>query len=252
MSAFLGVPVDAAYHLVSSLAAVLAALLGTLGPAAAIVLFTMAVRLVLVPLSYRAMKGMDTQAKMAPQVRALRKQHSGQPEAFQRALAALYRTEGTSAYAGCLPALLQWPLFSVMYLVFRSPVIGGARNALLGHDLFGAPLGSYWLSGAGPFSAQGAVFAGLFLLLAGIGWVTARRTRAFAAPSACAGAGAGAAPAALTRVIPYIAVVFAAFVPLASGLYLATTTAWTLAERLLLRRLGARRGDPRGDRRRRA
>jgi hypothetical protein len=119
------------------------------------------------------MKGMDTQAKMAPQVRALRKQHSGQPEAFRRALAALYRAEGASAYAGCLPALLQWPLFSVMYLVFRSPVIAGARNALLGHDLFGAPLGGYWLSGAGPFSAQGAVFAGLFLLLAGIGWVTA-------------------------------------------------------------------------------
>jgi YidC/Oxa1 family membrane protein insertase len=248
MSAFLGVPVDAAYHLVSSLAAVLAPLLGTLGPATAIVLFTMAVRLVLVPLSYRAMKGMDTQAKMAPQVRALRKQHSGQPEAFQRALAALYRAEGTSAYAGCLPALLQWPLFSVMYLVFRSPVIGGARNALLGHDLFGAPLGSYLLSGAGPFSAQGAVFAGLFLLLAGIGWVTARKTRALAAPAA----GPGAAPAALTRVIPYITVAFAAFVPLASGLYLATTTAWTLAERLLLRRLGNRRGDPRGNRRRRA
>jgi YidC/Oxa1 family membrane protein insertase len=252
MSTFLGVPVDAAYHLLSSLAAVLAPLLGGLGPAAAIVLFTMAVRLVLVPLSYRAMRGMDNQAKMAPQVRALRKQHSGQPEAFQRALAALYRTEGTSAYAGCLPAIVQWPLLSVMYLVFRSPVIGGARNALLGHDLFGAPLGSHWLSGAGPFSAQGAVFAGLFLLLAGIGWITARRTRGLAAPSA----GAGAAPAALTKVIPFVTVAFAAFVPLASGLYLATTTAWTLAERLLMRRLGDPAGDPRGDpsgdRRRRA
>ena len=191
MSAFLGVPVDAAYHLVSSLAAVLAPLLGTLGPAAAIVLFTMAVRLVLVPLSYRAMKGMDTQAKMAPQVQALRKQHSGQPEAFQRALAALYRAEGTSAYAGCLPALLQWPLFSVMYLVFRSPVIGGARNALLGHDMFGAPLGSYWLSGAGPFSAQGAVFAGLFLLLAGIGWVTARTDARVCRPVRGRGSGSG-------------------------------------------------------------
>ncbi len=240
MSAFLGVPVGAAYHLVSSLAAVLAPLIGPLAPAAAIVLFTMAVRLVLVPLSYRAMKGTDTQARMAPQVRALRKQHSGQPEAFQRALAALYRAEGTSVYAGCLPALLQWPLFSVLYLVFRSPVIGGVRNALLGHDLLGAPLGGYWLSGAGPFSAQGAVFAGLFLLLAGIGWVTARKTSALAAPAA----GAGAAPAALTRVIPYITVAFAAFLPLASGLYLATTTAWTLAERLLLRRLSGRRPGP--------
>lgn len=246
MYAFLGVPVDAAYHLVSSLAAVLTPLLGPLAAAAAIVLFTTAVRLVLVPLSYRAMRGMDTQARMAPQVRALREQHSDQPEAFQRALAALYRAEGTSVYAGCLPALSQWPLFSVMYLVFRSPVIGGARNVLLGHDLFGAPLGGYWLSGAGPFSAHGAVFAGLFLLLAGIGWVTARKTRALAAASA----GPGAAPAALTRVIPCLTVAFAAFLPLASGLYLATTTAWTLAERVLLRRFGDRFGDRLGRRRR--
>jgi YidC/Oxa1 family membrane protein insertase len=240
MSAFPGVPVDAAYHLVFNLAAVLSPLFGSLAAAAAIVLFTMAVRLILVPLSYRAMTGMATRARMAPQVQALRQQHSGQPEAFQRAVAALYRAEGTSVFAGCLPMLLQWPFFSVMYLVFRSPVIGGAHNALLGHDLFGAPLGGYWLSGAGPFSAQGAVFAGLFLLLAGIGWVTARRTRVLTAPAG----GAAAAPAALTRVIPYITVAFAAFMPLASGLYLATSTAWTLAERVVLRRLGDRGAGP--------
>jgi YidC/Oxa1 family membrane protein insertase len=237
MSAFLGVPVDAAYHLVSSLATVLSPLFGTLAAAAAIVLFTMAVRLILVPLSYHAIKGMATQARMAPRVRALRQRHSGQPEAFQRALVALYRAEGASLYAGCLPTLVQWPIFSVMYLVFRSPVIGGARNALLGHDLFGAPLNGYWLSGAGPFSAQGAVFAGLFVLLAVIGWVTARRTRALTVPAG----NTGAAPAFVTRAIPYITVAFAAFLPLASGLYLATTTAWSLAERAVLRTLGDRR-----------
>ena len=103
MSAFLGVPMDTAYHLVFGLATVLSPLCGSLAAAAAIVLFTLAVRLILVPLSYRAMKGIDTQAKMAPQVQALRQQHSGQPEAFQRALAALYRAEGTSVYAW-LPA----------------------------------------------------------------------------------------------------------------------------------------------------
>ena len=238
MSAFLGVPMGAAYHLVFGLATVLLPLFGSLAAAAAIVLFTMAVRLILVPLSYRAMKGMDAQAKMAPQVQALRKKHSGQPQAFQHALAALYRAEGTSVYAGCLPLLVQWPFFSVMYLVFRSPLIGGIHNALLSHDLFGAPLGSYVLSGAGLFSAHGAVFAVLFLVLAGIGWVTARRARTLNAT------GEGAAPGRLARLIPYLTVVFAAFVPLASGLYLATTTAWTLAERTVWHRLGERRAAP--------
>jgi YidC/Oxa1 family membrane protein insertase len=229
----------AAYHLVFGLVTVLSPLFGGLAAAAAIVLFTIAVRLILAPLSYRAMKGMDTQAKMAAQVRELRQRHSGQPEALQRAVAALYRAEGTSVFTGCLPLLVQWPFFSVMYLVFRSPVIGGVHNALLGHELFGAPLGSYLLNGAGVFSVHAAVFAGLFLVLAGIGWVAVRRTRALTAT-----AGGSAAPAALTRFIPYITVVFAAFLPLASGLYLATSTAWTLGEREVLRRISQRRAVP--------
>lgn len=233
MSTFLGVPVDAAYHVVFALAGVLAPL-GSLAAAAAIVFFTMGVRLLLVPVSYRAMKGLDAQSKIAPKVQALRQRHVGQPEALQRALAALYRAEGTSVYAGCLPILVQWPFFSVMYLVFRSPVIGGVRNALLTHDLFGAPLGSHWLSAAGPFSAHGAVFAGLFLLLAGLGWLSARIARGIAAPAV--GSGATGAASALVKVAPYLTVAFAAFLPLASGLYLATTSAWTLAERAVLRR----------------
>lgn len=233
MSIFLGVPVDAAYHVVFALAGVLAPLLGSLAAAAAIVLFTVGVRLLLAPVSYRAIKGMDAQSRIAPQVRALHQRHAGQPEALKRALAALYRAEGTSVYAGCLPILVQWPFFSVMYLVFRSPVISGVRNALLTHDLFGAPLGSHWLSAAGPFSAHGAVFAGLFLLLAALGWLSARMTRGMAAPSAGA---ASRAPAVLAKVVPYLTVAFAAFLPLASGLYLVTTSAWTLAERTVMRR----------------
>src|SRR5215472_8471256 len=108
MPAFLGVPVVAAYHVVSVLAGILAPLSG-LAAAAAIVLFTMGVRLLLLPLSYRAMRGMDAQARVAPQVRALRKKHAGQPERLQREVTALYRAEGTSMFAGCLPLLAQWP-----------------------------------------------------------------------------------------------------------------------------------------------
>ena len=264
MPALFGVPVDAAYHVVSAFAGLLTPLAGGLAAAAAIVLFTMAVRLLLVPFSYRAMRGMDAQAKMAPRVAALRKKHASQPERLQRELSALYQAEGTSMFAGCLPLLLQWPFLSVMYLLFRSQRIDGAPNTLLTHDLLGAPLGSHLLGGAGLVSAQGAVFAGLLALLAVIGWLSARLARRFAAagggtgalvpaqPAARRGkqvpggqAGTAAPPAgaaaAVAKLAPYVTVVFAAFVPLAAGLYLVTTTAWTLAERILLRRrMGSR------------
>ena len=263
MSGFFDVPVDAAYHVVTLLASSLTPLLGGLAAAAAIVGITMAVRLLLLPLSYRAMRGMAAQARVAPQAQALRKRHAGQPDRLQRELAALHAAEGTSMFAGCLPLLLQWPIFSVLSLLFRSRQIGGAPNTLLAHRLFGAPLASYWLGAAGPVSAQGAVFAGLIAALAVIGWLSARMAaratglpgadgaapgarRATAGPGTVADGTPGtvAVPAALTRVLPYATVAVAAFVPLAAALYLVTSTAWTLAERALLQRSRAldRRG----------
>jgi YidC/Oxa1 family membrane protein insertase len=246
MSGFLGVPMDAAYYLVALFAGFLTPLLGGLAAAAAIVGFTMAVRLLLLPLSYRAMRGMAAQARVAPLVQDLQKRYARQPDRLQRELTAAYRAEGTSMFAGCLPLLMQWPAFAVLSLLFRSAQVGGAPNTLLAHSLFGAPLASYWLGGAGPFSAQGAVFAGLFLLLAAIGWLSARMARRASAPSAATGSasvtGLGAASGAqatLARVLPFATVAIAAFVPLAAGLYLATSTAWTLAERAVL---GSRAG----------
>ena len=277
MSSIIGVPVVAAYHIVSVLAGLLTPLLGALAAAAAIVLFTMAVRLLLLPLSYRAMRGMDAQARVAPQVQALQKKHAGHPDRLQRDLAALYQAEGTSMFAGWLPLLAQWPFLWVMTLLFRSANVGGVRNLLLTHDLLGAPLGSHWLGGIGPLSAQGAVFAGLFLLIAGIGWLSVRLAPRLGAPGiATPGTGApgvaaagrtrpGKAPAvqaaqagqaqdqairmtaALAKLVPYVTVIIAMFLPLAAGLYLLTTTAWTLAERALLRRrLNAQAADAAG------
>ena len=270
MSGLFGVPVDAAYHLVTLFAGLLTPLLGGLAAAAAIAGFTIALRLLLLPLSYLAMRGMAAQARVAPQAQALRRKLAGQPERLQRDLAALYRAEGTSMFAGCLPALAQWPVLSVLYLLFRSPRVAGVPNALLTHRLFGAPLAGYWLGGAGPFSAQGAVFAVLFVLLAIIGWLSARTARRASAPAGPGGlpragrtrgaraargaggaraaggareagglAGTGGAPAALARVLPFATVAVAAFAPLAAGLYLVTSTAWTLAERAVLGRFAA-------------
>jgi len=135
MSGFLGVPVDAAYHLVSPFVSFLTPLLGGLAAAVAIVGFTVVVRLLLLPLSYRAMRGMAAQTRMAPLVQGLRKRHAGQPDRLQRELTALYRAEGTSMFAGCLPLLAQWPAFGVLSLLFRSQQVGGAPNTLLTHHL---------------------------------------------------------------------------------------------------------------------
>jgi YidC/Oxa1 family membrane protein insertase len=227
MFSILGVPVDAAYHLVSGFTGLLTPVLGSVAAVAAIVAVTMAVRILLMPLNLRALRGQATTARLAPQVLALRQRYAKQPERLHREMSALYRREGTSMFAGLLPILLQWPFLSVMYLLFRSPVIAGKPNTLLAHALLGVPLGTHWLSGAGPASLPGLVFVGVFALLAGLCWLSGRLGQLASDTKPASGVGSGA----LVKVLPYLTVVIAAFAPLAAGIYLLTSMGWSLAER---------------------
>jgi YidC/Oxa1 family membrane protein insertase len=254
MLSFLSPAVSIAYHAVTVIASILAPAIGTLAPAAAIIAVTLAVRLALLPLSYYAMRGQAAQALLAPRVAELRRRYARQPDRLQRELAALYQAETGSLLAGCLPLLAQLPVFSVLYRLFLSPSIAGQPNRLLTSTLLHIPLGARWLRlawpplrGAALLPGHALAFAGLAALIALAGWASARLTRRHAAPATpatLAAPGTGApgtgVPAVLTRLAPYTSAVIALFVPLAAGLYLLTTAAWTLTERAaLLRRAQA-------------
>lgn len=251
MLGFLDAGISVAYHLVTTLASAFAPVAGSLAAAAAIVAFTLAVRLLLLPLSYYGLRGQAAQARLQPQIAELRRRYASQPDRLQRELAAFYQREGGGLLLGCLPLLVQLPFFSVVYRLFLSHSVGGQPNRLLAHHLLSTPLGSNWLN-AGPLTAHGLVYLGLFALLALGGWLSVRlASRATAAAqSAAAQSAVPAAKAAttdaaaaqnraltaVTRLIPFTTVIIAMFVPLAAGLYLLTTTWWTLAERVMLRR----------------
>jgi YidC/Oxa1 family membrane protein insertase len=243
MSTLFGVPVDAVYHLVFALTNVLTPALGGLAAVAGIILVTMAVRLLVSPLTFRALRGQAAQARLAPEIQRLRQRHAKQPDRLQRELTALYQREGTSMFAGFAPLLVQWPVFSVLYLLFRSPTVAGGPNRLLSRDLLGVPLGSHWLSGAGILSAHGVVFLSVLAVLAAACWFVARvARRSLPQPAAAGPASAGPDPAAVPgsqaltafgKIAPYITVVIAAFAPLAGVVYLVTSTGWSAAERLV-------------------
>src|SRR5579863_5369832 len=216
MSTLFGVPVDAAYHVVFALTTALTPILGGLAAVAGIIVITIAVRLLVSPLTFRALRGQAAQARLAPEIQRLRQRHAGQPDRLQRDLTALYRREGTSVFAGFAPLLVQWPVFSVLYLLFRSPSVAGGPNRLLSRDLLGVPLGSHWLSGAGAVSVHDAVFVGVLALLAAACWLAARTARSLLPPpspvtaTAADGTATPQALTAVTKVLPYLTVVIAA------------------------------------------
>src|SRR5215469_12707905 len=198
MSGFLGAPVGAAYHLVYALTHLLTPVAGALAAVAAIILFTAAVRLLISPLSLRALRGQAAMARLAPQVKSLQARYGRQPERFSQELTALYKREGTSPVSGFLPLLAQWPFLSVMYLLFRSGTVNGAQNKLLSDGLLGVPLGAHWLSGAGLLSVHDALFLAVFAVLAVLCWLSARLARR-TAPAATSAAVPAVAPAAVRQ-----------------------------------------------------
>jgi YidC/Oxa1 family membrane protein insertase len=138
---------------------------------------------------------------------------------------AALQAESGSVFAGCLPMLAQLPFFWVMYSLFSTAVVAGQSNQLLTGTLFGAPLGLHW-----PLFASTPAYLALAVLLAVVAYFSARRqARLVEQPST-------ALSARLIRLMPYGTLVTAAFIPLAAGLYLLTTTTWTVVERAILHR----------------
>ncbi|MET8063402.1 membrane protein insertase YidC [Micromonospora sp. NPDC005313] len=227
---------SAAATVVTWLADVLAPLTGGAATAAAIVLFTVAVRLLISPLTVAQVRGERRRTALAPEVRELQRRYADDPARLQSEVFALYRDAGASPVAGCLPALLQAPFFLVMYRVFAT---GDGAPELLGERLAGVPLG--WHLGDGLAGPVPLVFGVLLAALLALAWWSSRRTRrAAAATGAVAGTPAeGPGAAVLGRLLPllpYGTVLVALVVPLAAVLYLVTTTAWTALEQVVLRR----------------
>lgn len=234
--------------LVQHLADLLQPLFGATAAAAAIVLFTAFVRLLVHPLSRAAARGQKARTALQPKIAELRKQHKQDPEKLQKAVLALHAEEKVSPLSGCLPGLLQMPAFFLMYHLFSNTTIGGQANELLGHELFAAPLGDRWadaLGAGGAFGGAGLVYVGLFAIVAVVASFNYWRTKRMMAANSVVPAADGeqvpgmGAMGAMTKVMPFMSfftLFTVAVVPLAAALYVVTSTTWSAVERAVLYR----------------
>lgn len=229
----------AAYALVEGLAALFDPVAGTASAAVAIIALTLIVRAALIPVGISQVKAEWARRRLAPRLQALQRKYKKNPHVLQEKTLALYRAEKTSPFAGMLPTLAQAPVLSLVYALFLRTTIDGHANALLSEHLFGVPLGTSFvhLVSTGPDVSGIAVYGVLFATMAMTAWLSRRTAQRLALPHQSTDAAAPLAGlAGILSWLPFITVVFAAFVPLAAALYLVTTTAWTLIERAVLRR----------------
>lgn len=208
-------PFSYAIHLVYLLVSWFSTLLT---PVLAIVVLTVIVRALLIPVGISQAKAEWTRRRIAPALKKLQDRHKKNPTKLQQETLALYKRENASPFAGIGPAIAQAPVLAVVYGLFVRASIDGHANALLAATLLNVPLGSTLLTGG---LTGVAIFAVLLLVIAASALVTRHTSTATGWISW----------------LPLIAVPFAAIVPLAAALYLATSTLWTLAERAVLRRI---------------
>ena len=87
----------------------------------AIILLTIAVRLLLLPLSIKQTRSQREMQRIMPEVKAIKKKHKGDRQKENEAVMALYKEHGVNPLGGCLPLLMQFPVLIALYYVISSP-----------------------------------------------------------------------------------------------------------------------------------
>jgi YidC/Oxa1 family membrane protein insertase len=81
----------------------------------AIILLTVVVRIVLYPFTYKSMKSMKEMQKVQPLMAELREKYKNDKEKMNQEVMRLYQTHKINPLSGCLPLLLQLPVFIALY-----------------------------------------------------------------------------------------------------------------------------------------
>ena len=88
----------------------------------AIVIFTLLVKVVLFPLSHKGMVGMAKLKDLAPKMKELQEKYKDDKQKLQVHMMELYKKHGANPLGGCLPLLLQIPIFFAIYRVLINSI----------------------------------------------------------------------------------------------------------------------------------
>jgi len=102
----------------------------------AIIIISVLIQFMLTPLSYKSYKAMAVMKKIQPEMQAIQKRYKDDPKKMNQEVMDLYKRHGTNPLGGCMPMLLQIPVFFALFTALRNSwTLHGAPFALWIHDL---------------------------------------------------------------------------------------------------------------------
>ncbi|ACD51968.1 membrane protein insertase YidC [Clostridium botulinum] len=84
----------------------------------AILIFTLMIRLLILPLNIKAAKSTQKMQAVQPQMKKLQEKYKGNPEKLNEEMRKFYKENDVSLTGGCLPSLLPLPILMALYYVF--------------------------------------------------------------------------------------------------------------------------------------
>lgn len=88
----------------------------------AIILFTIVVKLLLLPLNIKSQHAMKKQQKLQPILAELQKKYANDQQKLQQETMKLYKDNNVSMTGGCLPMLIQMPILVALYQAIQKPL----------------------------------------------------------------------------------------------------------------------------------
>ncbi len=216
------------------------------GPAwgLSIVLLTICVRLVLFPLFVKQIKSQRRMQELAPKIKELQARHKGDRETLNTELMKLYKDNNANPISGCLPLILQLPVFFALFSTINEFRPGKAARFGLTADqlseggrakVFGAPIASAFNSSSdllskldGNGTTVKIVAATMIVLMGGTTFWTQRQMMARAGTAV--DKQQQQVQKFMLYVLPFSFAIFGFSFPIGVLLYWLTTNIWSMGQ----------------------
>lgn len=88
----------------------------------AIIIFTILIKMLLIPLNIKSQRAMKKQQKVQPIIAELQKKYANDQNKLQQEMMKIYKENNISMTGGCLPMLIQMPILLALYQAIRRPL----------------------------------------------------------------------------------------------------------------------------------
>jgi YidC/Oxa1 family membrane protein insertase len=184
-----------------------------------IILLTFTVRILILPLTFKGVKGMQRLQVLQPEIKKIQERFKDDKQRQQQEIMAFYQREKVNPLSSCLPLLLQIPFFIALFYLLRSDAFQ--------EDIASNP-GFYPIDDlAEKVTGDPVLLGGLIVLYVGTQLAASAVTAISADPM----------QRRIMLALPFVFVIFIINFEAGLILYWITTNVWTIGQQLLVRKL---------------